>query len=223
MKRARVFALATMLAGLPAPLARAQQAPPPPAQLANPSTLPSRVANYAWDQDVLRASFSFWDIIDPAVRKKLDSGLVTNVVVSAYVFEVGQSTPIGVALRTCAVSYDLWEDIYRMHISEPERDRDQPGVSFDAVVRNCFEARNLPVARRPQLTAGQPYFLGVEVDVNPVSRETLEQIQRWIARPTGNRDISSGDALFGGFVRLFVNQIGRSEKTLTFRTQSVTP
>jgi len=56
-----------------------------------------------------------------------------------------------------------------------------------------------------------------------VSKEMLEQMQKWIARPTGNRDISSGDALFGGFVRLFVGQIGNSDKTLTFKTQSITP
>jgi hypothetical protein len=161
-------------------------------------------------------------LADPALLKKLSSGLVMNIVMRAYVYEDGQSAPIALALRACTVSYDLWDEVYRMHISEPERDRDQAGL-LDGVVRQCAEARDLPVVRRGLLTPGKLYFLGVEVDVNPVSKEMLEQMQKWIARPTGNRDISSGDALFGGFVQLFVRTIGTSDKTITFRTQSVAP
>jgi hypothetical protein len=219
MSRARTFALTVVLAGL-APLAAHAQQAATPQQLANPSALPLRQANYAWDQDLVRASFSYKDVLaDPALLKKLSSGLVMNIVMRAYVYEDGQSTPVALALRACTVSYDLWDEVFRMHISEPEHDRDQAGL-LDGVVRNCAEARDLPVVRRGLLTAGKPYFLGVEVDVNPVSKEMLEQMQRWIARPTGNRDIGSGDALFGGFVQLFVRQIGTSDKTITFRTQS---
>jgi len=224
MRRARAFAVTLALAGL-APLgAQAQQATTPP-PLSNPSTLSQRSASYAWDGDLLRASFSFKDMLlpDPALLKKLSSGLVMKVVMRAGVYPDGQSTPVAVALRVCTVRYDLWDDdVYKMHISDPEHERDLAGV-LEGVVRNCFEARDLLLVHRGQLTAGQPYFLGVEVDVNPVSKEMLEQMQRWIARPTGNRDISSGDALFGGFARLFVGPIGNSDKTLTFKTQSITP
>jgi hypothetical protein len=221
MRRARAFALTLVLAGLAPPGAQAQQATAPP-PLANPSALPIRQANYNWDQDLLRASFSFKDMLDAALQKKLSNGLVTRVVMVARLYIDGQTTPVAFPIRVCTVHYDLWEDVYQMHISDPEHERDLAGV-FEGVVRNCFEVRDLPVVHRGLLTPGQPYFLGVEVEVNPVSKEMLEQMQKWIARPTGNRDISSGDALFGGFVRLFVGQIGNSDKTLTFKTQSITP
>jgi hypothetical protein len=79
------------------------------------------------------------------------------------------------------------------------------------------------VVRRGSLEAGQPYFLGVVVDVNPVSPAMIEQMRRWMSRPTGSTGILPTDALFGNFVQLFVHQIATSDRTLTFRTQDVVP
>jgi hypothetical protein len=50
----------------------------------------------------------------------------------------------------------------------------------------------------------------------------VEQMRRWMSRPTGSTGIGPSDALFGSFVQLFVRQIATSDKTLTFRTQTVT-
>jgi hypothetical protein len=60
------------------------------------------------------------------------------------------------------------------------------------------------------------------VDVNPVSQEIVDQMRRWMSRPTGSTGIGPSDALFGSFVQLFVRQIATSDATLTFRTQIVT-
>jgi hypothetical protein len=39
----------------------------------------------------------------------------------------------------------------------------------------------------------------------------------------GSTAIAPGNALFGAFVGLFVKSIGTSDRTLQFRTQTVTP
>jgi hypothetical protein len=204
---------------LAAPLsALAQQA-----QLAHPGALAPRQANYAWDRDLLRASFSYRDLLsDPALVKKLSSGLPMVIAMRAYVYREGQDTPVALAPRVCHVAYDLWDEVYRVHLSEPERERDQAAV-LDGVFRLCTEARDLPVVRRGLLTPGQHYFLAVLVDVNPVSPEMIEQMRRWMSRPTGSTGIGPSDALFGSFVQLFARQIATSDRTLTFRTQDVTP
>jgi hypothetical protein len=192
-------------------------------QLAHPAALPRRQANYAWENDLLRASFSYRDVLgEPALMKKLSSGLPTVIAMRAYVYREGEATPVALAPRVCRVVYDLWDEVYRVHISEPERERDQAAV-LDGVLRLCTDARDLPVVRRGLLVAGQPYFLGVVVDVNPVSPEMVDQMRRWMSRPTGSTGIGPGDALFGSFVQLFVRQIATTDKTLTFRTQSVVP
>jgi hypothetical protein len=209
-----------------APVAALAQAQPT-APIAHPATLPPRQANYAWDADLLRSSFSYRDVLsDPELVKKLSSGLPMVIVMRAYVYregqDVAQDTPVTLAPRVCRVVYDLWDEVYRVHISEPERERDQAAV-LDGVFRLCTEARDLPVVRRGLLQAKQAYFLGVVVDVNPVSQEIVDQIHRWMSRPTGSTGIGPGDALFGSFAQLFVRQIATTDRTLTFRTQDVYP
>jgi hypothetical protein len=192
-----------------------------PQQLAHPAALPPRQANYAWDRDLLRASFSYRDIlVDETLSKKLSSGLPLVIAMRAYLYREGDDAPVALAPRVCRVVYDLWDEVYRVRVSEPEREREQAAV-LDGVFRLCTEARDLPIVRRRLLDAGQRYFLGVVVDVNPVSPEIVEQMRRWMSRPTGSTGIGPSDALFGSFVQLFVRQIATSDKTLTFRTQTV--
>jgi hypothetical protein len=214
------FAFAVALAVVAPTNAGAQQAAQPQ-QPAQPSALPRRNANYAWDGDLLRASFSYRDVLsDPALVNKLSSGLPMNIVMRAYVYPDGLGTPVALATRVCRVVYDLWDEVYRVHISEPERERDQAAV-LDGVLRLCTEARDLAVVRRGLLSAGEPYFLGVIVDVNPVSATMVTQMRQWLSRPTGSTAIGPANALFGNFVQLFVRPIATSDKTLTFRTQNV--
>jgi len=155
MRRAHSVALALALLAQTPLRASAQQQP---AQPSNPSALPRRQANYAWDRDLLRASFSYRDALsEPALVQKLSSGLPMVVLMRAYVYGGGQDTPVALAPRVCRVVYDLWDEVYRVHVSEPDRERDQAAV-FDGVLRLCAEARDMPVARRSLLAAGKPYF-----------------------------------------------------------------
>jgi hypothetical protein len=222
MRRANLLLLllVLVLGVLPAG-AGAQQAPPQPS---HPAALPPRRANYAWDGELLRASFSYRDVLanDPGLMKKLSSGLPMVIAMRAYVYREGEDTPVALAPRVCRVVYDLWDEVFRIHVSEPERERDQAAV-VDGVLRICTEPQNLPLVRRNLLAPGTPYFLGVVVDVNPVSPEMIDQMRRWMSRPTGATGIGPGDALFGTFVQLFARQIATSDRTLTFRTQDVTP
>jgi hypothetical protein len=219
MKRALSFLvlLALALAVLARP-ALAQEQPQ------SPERLPQRQANYAWDHSTLRASFSYRDLVDPDLANKLSSGLPTTFAMRAYVFPEGTSQPVALSVRSCRVVYDLWDEVYRIRIFEQRRpERDTAVINVDGVLRLCAEARDLPVADRSQLRAGVGHFLAVIVDVNPVSEEMIEQMRRWVSRPTGSTNIGPSDALFGSFVGLFVRQIGTSDKTLRFRTQSTTP
>jgi hypothetical protein len=209
------------------PLARAQQAAPPdpPAaqQLANPAALAPRHANFAWDKELLRASFSFRDIADRDIAQKLSSGLPSVLVMRAYVFEDGRTEPVALAARTCSVVYDLWDEVYRVKISDPGGERNVAVINVEGVVRRCTEAQDFPIVVRGVLKKGTPYFLGVIAEVNPISDSTLQQIRQWVSRPTGSTGLSTGDALFGSFVGLFVRQIGRADRTVVFRTQTFVP
>jgi hypothetical protein len=219
MKRAGAILCAILAVHVSTPrVARAQQEEPP-----KPADLPRRQANFAWDKTLLRASFSFKDVIDKPLAEKLSSGLPTVILMRAYVLEEGQTAPIALAVRTCKIVYDLWDEVYRIKITGPGGERDTASINVDGVLRQCAEARDLPVVDKSLLHAQKAHFLGVIVDVNPIDPKTLDQIRRWVARPTGSTGIGPGDALFGSFVGLFVRQIGNSDRTLRFRTQTFMP
>jgi len=189
----------------------------------SPAELPARQANFAWDKALLRASFSYRDVLTPILVSKLSNGLPNVLAMRAYVFESGAANPIALAVRTCVVSYDVWDEIYRIKLTGPEGSRDTAAVNVEGVLRLCGEARDLPIADRALMKGGVAHFLAVIVDMNPVSSEMLTQLQKWVQRPMGSTAIAPGNALFGAFVGLFVRNIGASDRTLQFRTQSFMP
>jgi len=216
---ALVLAMAAVAALAPATAAAQDQAAPPAA----PAALPSRQANFAWDHTLLRASFSYRDVLDAPLVQKLSSGLPTTITMWAYVLREGENNPIDLALRSCRVVYDLWDEVYRVTISSRGAVRDLAVVNVEGVLRQCAEARDLPVVEKNLLRAGAPHFLAVDVEVNPVSQEMLDHMKRWVSRPTGATGIGPSDALFGSFVGLFVRSVSKSDRALRFRTQSFTP
>ena len=227
MKARRSLALAALLALATFGVrdVHAQQSAPasPGQQLANPSALPPRRAIFAWDKDLLRASFSFRDVATGDIAQKLSSGLPSVLVMRAYVFEDGRAEPIALAARTCSVVYDLWDEVYRLKITDTAGERSQAVINPEGVIRRCAEAQDFPIVTRALLRKDKPHFLGVIVEVNPISDATLQQIRQWVSRPTGATGLTAGDALFGSFVGLFVRQIGTADRTLLFRTQSFVP
>jgi hypothetical protein len=198
--------------------------PTPQAQLTNPAQLPQRSASFAWYADpqgveLLVSSFAYRDLVDSAVLQKLSSGIPVTIAMRAYVFEQGKTDPVALSARTCKVKYDLWNEVYRVELTEPGGVRNLAKINVEGVLRDCFEARDLPIVNRALLTRGKSYFLGAIVEVNPISAAMLQQLRQWVSRPAGSTSISPGDAIFGSFVGLFVRQIGTSDRTLVFRTQ----
>jgi hypothetical protein len=188
-----------------------------------PAALPKRQANFAWDKTLLRASFSYRDAFTQPVIDKLSNGLPTVIAMRAYVIEDGKTTPVALAVRTCRVVYDLWDEVYKIHVTSAGGETDTAVINIEGVMRRCADARDMVVVDKSLLKTGTAYFLGVIVDVNPVSPDMLEQMRHWVSRPTGSTGIGPSDALFGSFVGLFVRSIGSADNTVRFRTQSVTP
>jgi hypothetical protein len=195
----------------------AQEGPP-----TTPSKLPERRATLAREPQTqqLQTSFSYRDVVDAEVRRKLQSGLTTVIVLAGGVFDAtGDQAPLqgsGV-WQSCRIAFDVWNEVYRLQISRPGGESKAYAVNIEGVLRRCTEARRLEV--RGPLVPGGTYFIAATVEVNPVSEEMLERIRRWVSRPPGSAAVSPGDSLFGSFVGLFVARIGKADRTLSFRTQ----
>lgn len=210
---------AVALAALARP-ARAQQAPPK-----TPAALPARSSQITREKGVVELTVSFRDAVDAEVGKKLASGLPTVFAMRGYVFREGGTEPIALTARSCRVVYDLWDEIYRIELSQPGGRATAVAVNLEGVLRRCCEVKRLPLAAASLLPAGGArWFVAALVEVNPVSQEMLDRIKRWVSRPNGSNAIGPGDSLFGSFVGLFVARIGDADKKIAFRTEAtVTP
>ncbi|HMI86642.1 MAG TPA: hypothetical protein VK550_21260 [Polyangiaceae bacterium] len=183
--------------------------------------LPTRQASLAFDEkQTLRVSIGYRDVVDAATVAKLMGGLPTTIVMRAYVFREAGGAPLAAAFKTCRVIFDLWDEVYRIEISQTGgADAVTASPTLEGVLRRCAEADRLAIIGRNVLPAGTSYYMAGVVEVNPVSPEMLERIKRWVSRPSGTSTSAPGDALFGSFVGLFVARIGVADRQIAFRTQ----
>jgi len=200
--------------------ARAARADDPPAAA---SGLPVRTGTLTLDNRVVQLGVSFRDVVDAEISKKLLSGLPTVITLRAYVFRDGGGDPVALTAKSCRIVYDLWDEVFRIQLTQPGGQVSTVAVNVEGVLRNCAEARKLPLADRALLRDGARYFVAALVEVNPMSPEMLDRIKRWVTRPAGATAIGPGDSLFGSFVGLFVTRIESADRRLAFRTQAFLP
>jgi len=170
---------------------------------------------------MLRVSVSYRDVVDGDTAAKLAGGLPTTIVFRAYVFrEPGSRALLVATFKTCCVNLDLWDEIYRIEMSQNgEPDTTIASPTLDGVLRRCAEADRLSLVARSALPSPATYYVACVVEVNPVSPDMLERIKRWVSRPAGTGAAAPGDALFGSFVGLFVARIGSADRQISFRSQ----
>jgi hypothetical protein len=163
------------------------------------------------------------DAVNAKIRRKLLSGLPTVIVARAYVFAEDEEQPISLSVQTCRVVFDLWDEVFRIELREGGKKKKTVAVNVEGVMRRCAEARRMPLASMTALEPTTRYFVGVLVEVNPLSKEMMDRIKRWVSRPRGAGAVGPGDSLFGSFVGLFVTHVPDADRVITFRTQSFAP
>jgi hypothetical protein len=212
-RRARLAAVAVALALAAPSHARAEDSPPPP-------PVP-KAARFDWDGTLVRISVGYREAIDTDIRDKLFKGLNTTIVMRAYLYEDGGTSPVALAVKSCVVAYDLWEELFRVQIEQTGAAKQAvPVVSLEGVLRRCAQAQAFALADYAQLKPTGRYFVQGIVEINPKSDEQLERIRQWVIRPAGATTIGPGDALFGSFVGLFVARIGKADRVFAFKTQA---
>ena len=190
----------------------------------DPPKFVAKTATFTWDQTGLRMTVTYRDVVDDDIEKKLSSGIPTVIVMAASVIEEGGTDVIAATAKSCRVAFDPWDEVYRVQLAQPGGEKTDITPTLRGVLTRCFEADKIPVVERSRLKDGTRYFVQAKVEVNPISKEILDRIKRWVSRPTGSSPgVGAGDALFGSFVGLFVARIGNADRELRFQTQTFAP
>lgn len=191
--------------------------------LKTPSQLTQRTATFAVEKKMVVMTVAYRDAVDATIQKKLLSGLPTTIAMRGYLFKEGGTDPVALAAKSCKVVYDLWDEVFRITITQAGGQTTTVAVNVEGVLRNCAEAKKLPIMERSSMTDTQKYFVAGIVEVNPISADMLDRIKRWVTRPNGSTSLSSSDSLFGSFVGLFVTRIQAADKRVQFRSAAFLP
>lgn len=155
-------------------------------------------------------------LFDSAAYDALDSGFTSTVVIRIWVYAKGSTDPAAFLLLQRQVVYNVWDEVFEMRIDghAPIKEKRQ-----SEALKKLTALEDLPVARLANLPYEQVYLLAMQVELNPVSKETLAEVRRWLSQGTGG-GLERGGAFFGSFVSVFVNpKIPEADRVLRVRSQ----
>ena len=178
-----------------------------------------------WDaaQKNVYATMNFRSVVDPKIRAKLRRGLPTTIVFTAAVYRLGDKKPIATTAQSCRITWLVWEEVYQIVITRPGGSSKVHTPSVEGILRRCAQANRLIVGTRAQIPRATAIRLEGRVQVNPVSKEMLTKIRRWVSRPSATGTAAPGDTLFSTFSGLFLQRIGAAERELRFTTIAMVP
>lgn len=154
-------------------------------------------------------------LFDNAAYAALRSGFTSTVVIRIWIYPKDSTSPVSFVLLQRQVVYNVWDEIFEMRIDgklfKEKRQAD--------ALRRLTSIEDLPIARLATLPYEQVFQLAMQVELNPVSKETLAEVRRWLTQGTGG-GIDRGGAFFGSFVSVFVNpKIPEADRVLRIRSQ----
>jgi hypothetical protein len=209
----QIAGLLLLLCSALAPCARAQAS----------EDVETRAVEVKWSRGAPLVSFPVPEAKDRKIAKGLMSGLPQTIVTRVYAYaESGK--PVAVAVRSCRVVYDLWEDVYRVQVQTERAAGSRVLKNIEQVRRSCLQVDDQPLGSPKEFgrLKGRRVYFAAMIEVNPLSEKTVERIRRWLARPTGRDSLANREAFFGSFVSIFVNrQIGSAERIFRFRSRLV--
>jgi hypothetical protein len=154
-------------------------------------------------------------LFDIAAYNALASGFTSTVVIRIWIYPRDGADPVAFVLNERKVLYNLWDEVYELKLDgkivKEKRQAD--------ALKHLTSIEDLPVARLASLPVGQEFLLAMQAELNPVSKETLAEVRRWLSQGTGG-GLDRGGAFFGSFVSVFVNpKIPEADRVLRVRSQ----
>lgn len=154
-------------------------------------------------------------LFDIGAYNALASGFTSTVVIRIWIYPRDSTDPVAFALYERKALYNLWDEVYELKIDgrimKEKRQAD--------ALKRLTSIEDLPISRLSVLPIGQEFQLAMQAELNPVSKETLAEVRRWLSQGTGG-GLDRGGAFFGSFVSVFVNpKIPEADAVIRIRSQ----
>ena len=170
--------------------------------------------------DVLTVTTRIKELFDSGTFQALDTGIPSVVVIRMWVYPKDSNDPVAFQLVQRTSTYDLWDEVYLVTIDEAGGRKTTKRVKYRAeALKLMTEIDSMPIARTADLPYEKQFGLAMTVELNPVSKETLAEVRRWLSQGTGG-GLDRGGSFFGSFVSVFVNpKIPEADRVLKIRSQ----
>jgi hypothetical protein len=158
-------------------------------------------------------------LFDAATYEALGTGIESTVVIRIQITPQDADDPVAEQLIKRSVVYDVWDEVYTLRLEERGGQQTIKVNRKSDALKWLTAIEDLPVARLAVLPLEKVFVLKMVVELNPVSRQTLAEVRRWLSQGTGG-GIDRGGAFFGSFVSVFYNpKIADADRVLRIRSQ----
>jgi hypothetical protein len=169
----------------------------------------------------LTVTASITKLFDSAAYVALGSGFLTTVEVQIWVYEKDSTEPVAYSRIKRSVVYDMWDEVYTVKVCDACKPVKVKSPA--AALKLLSQIVDEPVAKLVDIPYGSAednlFYLAIRADLNPVSKQTLAEVRRWLSQSTGG-GLDRGSVFFGNFVSVFVNpKIAEADRVLRVRSQ----
>jgi hypothetical protein len=162
----------------------------------------------------LTVTTSVAQLFDSEAYEALGNGFVHTAVIRMWVYRRKSSEPIAFQLLQRRVVYDMWEDVYTVRLDDPVGRRTVKVKERSKAFTLLTSIDAMTIAPLADVPHTDHHLLAVVAELNPVSKETLAEVRRWLSQGTG------GGSFFGSFVSVFVNpKVAEADRILRMRSQ----
>jgi hypothetical protein len=166
--------------------------------------------------DSLYVTTSIGKLFDFEAFQGLKSGFASTVAIQIWVYPKDSRGPIAITTLVRSAVWDIWDEIYTVKTCKtcPAQKVKSPAEALKLLT----SVDDFPVAKLADIPYDDIYYLALRADLNPVSKETLTEVRRWLSQSSGG--IDRGGVFFGSFVSAFVNpKIAPADRVLRVRSQ----
>jgi hypothetical protein len=179
--------------------------------------VPTRPVRFVEKDGHVFISVAYPELFDGDLLDQLSSGFAQTLIVRLYVYPEGDDAALWFTSATFRALYAQWDEVYLVRIRDPSGEKNLTERARAAALVDLTTLRELPLCPTSVLEQGRGYFVGVIVEVNPVTHELVAEVRKWLTRPRGGA--VGTDSLFGSFVSIFANpKVPEADKTLRFRS-----
>lgn len=168
--------------------------------------------------DDLTVTANITKLFDSAAFAALGSGFLTTVEIQMWVYPKESTQPISFYRLVRSAVYDMWDEIYT--VKQCDACKPVKVRSPAEALRLLTSLDDVPTgAKLVDIPYEDIYYLAIRADLNPVSKETLAEVRRWLSQSQGG-GLDRGSVFFGNFVSVFVNpKIAEADRVLRVRSQ----